>query len=270
MKAKISWFICSMMFSVTALCAPFELKVERIYSPNLLKDPQFSQSGKNIWIFANYSNTEGVSWKFSNGILRLNTPGNAYSYMTQSNIPVQEGKRYYVGSTRRCSSRSLMWVTTPQYHDGKHSQFPPFSDTTIFCVANPPTYKDAPKLLSQFISADLLLDYDNWQTLGKEFVVPKGKNITFYDFRIGAYGGIPGWIEFKDPEFCEAAMEYKISFESSTPVTIQLLSASGKVRTSRKFDGKPGIQTTSFKVPSRLEHLKIRISDAKQQFTTEL
>lgn len=267
---KFTGIICATMCAATALCAPFALKVERIYSPNLLKDPQFSQTGKNIWIFANYSKTERISCEFSDGILRINTPGNAYSYMTQPNIPVQEGKRYYVGSTRRCTSRSLMWVTTPQYHDGKNSQHPPFSDTTIFFVANPPTYKDAAKLLAQFISEKFLIDYNNWQTLGKEFVVPKGKNITFYDFRIGAYGGVPGWIEFKDPEFCEAAMEYKISFESAEPVTIQLLSAAGKIRSTRKFAGKTGTQSTIFKVSSRLEHLKIRISDGKQQFTTEL
>lgn len=197
------------------------MEVRKIPEANLLKNPRFQTEKNNPvpanWSFSDYSKSPGFEYQTINGIFQIRTAGGLYGYLMQSNIPVEEGEKYFAEAWVKLNSRALLWCITMQYDDKLGAFQDPKSSTRIYSIANPAHGEKLVAELQYFINPDYLLPVSStkWNRCALEFTVPEGRKITGYDFRIGAYGGDAGWIEIKDPYFSRSRQKLLIHLRGS-------------------------------------------------------
>ena len=242
-KLFLPLLICSVISAFAA--EPFSIKVEKIYPPNQLPNPEFKKAADGSvphWFFGDFSKRGGFTHSVNDGEVFIETTGKNYGYFSSDHVPVEEGVTYYAGAKMRSSSKALIWMETRQYNDKISPYFPPYSNTKVFLQqlepSSDPVLKEELKL---FIDPQYIIDSDTWITGGKEFTVPVGHGVNKYIFMLGCYGGRAGFFRYKEPFVVKAEHQIKITLDGKNLKQLNILTASGKLISTHQL--KPDAET---------------------------
>ena len=247
-----------------------EVKIRTTYSPNLLENPNFqNRNGKKFpdgWVFSNMANGKGIQGRVEKNsqsgcnMLRIDTPGDLPGYWSQAKpIPVKEGVTYYARiDIKSENTRTLLWLQTEQWHDGKNPLNPPLSQTRIFSYIDGSRSKESADEIGLFVDPQFVKGHnkDEWYTLSLEFTVPLSQGVTDYDFRAGAYFGSAGWILLQNPYLGEA--KRRVRFEVSGYALASMTVHDSTNKQLAEFKLKPDREksSVSMELPSCKESYK--------------
>lgn len=260
--------LCLLLLMTAVLCCEadtFTIKVEKIYPPNILPNPEFKKAADGSvpkWEFRDFSKRGGFSCSVDNGIVTVTNKIKSYAYYCCFDVPVEEGVTYYAGGSMRSATKALIWLETPQYNDKYPPYYPPYSNTRIFALqAEPSTDPVLNKELHFFIDREFIIDSTTWITGGKEFTVPKGHGVKTYNFMMGCYGGTPGYVSYKNPFLVKSAHQVKITLNGKN-FTQAVIYRRPRIKLSaHKLDPAAEKQTFTGKLPSRSGGYFIELSD---------
>ncbi len=248
----------------------FSLKIEKIYPPNILPNPEFKTAADGTvpgWQFIDFSKRGGFTFSINNGVVTITNSIKSYAYYTCFNVPVEEGTTYYAGGSMRSATKALIWLETLQYSDKLPPYYPPYSNTTIFALqAEPSTDPVLNKELKLFLDPEYIVDSSTWITGGKEFTVPKGHGITKYNFMAGCYGGKPGHVSYKMPFLVKAEHRVKITLYGKNFTSAAIFRRPRQQISVHKLDPVAAEQSIEGILPSRLDSYFIELtgSDGKK------
>lgn len=243
----------------------FSLKIEKIYPPNILPNPELKKAADGTvpgWKFVDFSKRGGFTFSVDNGVVTITNNIKSYAYYTSFNVPVEEGVTYYAGGSMRSATKALIWLETLQYNDKRPPYYPPYSNTRIFALqAEPSTDPVLNKELQLFIDPAYIVDSSTWITGGKEFTVPKGHGVTRYNFMAGCYGGKPGHVSYKNLFLVKAEHRAKITLNGRNFTSAVIFRRPRQELSQHRLDPSAKEQSFEAFLPSRTVTYFIELTD---------
>lgn len=269
----IKWTFLVFLLTAGFQMRAIEVDILELRQPNLIRNPGFGNLQRPKWLpehwrFENCSQKAGFEYNFKNGEAYLFTSGRLFGYFLQSGIPVEEGKRYYIGAKVKLNTTTLMWIRTTDYHDGLDTQNHPRSNTNLFaCLLRPEQGKELFDELQYFINPELLLKFGDkdWTLCESELVVPKGKGVKTYAYRIGSLGGEEGWLRVKEPVFRLAERHLTVTVRGEKCRELVLFHSNGSVMERHKLNPETASQKVELILPSTISSYYIEIIDNNNQ-----
>lgn len=259
------WLISCLALPLMLLAGESEsLKLRCIPSPNLVRNADFSQLDEKglprEWSFDNCSRSPEFKSQVvrhpEGNYLAIDTAWIKFGYWLQ-NVPVEEGKTYWAAAEVQSDAPGLaIWLRCQP--TGKIAGRPTGKTEYLF-HANLRNGDEMKEMLKDFIDEELLsvLSSKNWNTLGKEIVVPRDRGIKICAMRIGIYGGRAGQGRYRNPVFREAktTLQAKITGTGWT----QLRAVGAKPETV-KLDPSKAEQNVSMVLPHAGRIYKVELS----------
>ena len=263
-KLLLSALTCGALICCGA--EPFSLKVEKIYPPNQLPNPEWKKAADGSvphWFFEDHSKRGGFTCRVENGEVIIETTGKNYGYYTCKEVPVKEGVTYFAGAEMRCSSKALIWMETRQYNDKLSPYYPPYSNTRIFLQqAEPSADPVLNRELRWFVDPENIIDSETWISGGKEFTVPTGHGVDKYIFMLGCYGGRAGFFRYRNPVVTEAAHQVKITLTGKGLKRLNICDSLNRLISTHELAPEAAEQQIVGKLPSRVTSYFAEIIDA--------
>jgi hypothetical protein len=121
--------------------------------------------------------------------------------------------------------------------------------------------------LQYFINPELLLKFGDkdWTLCESELVVPKGKGVKTYAYRIGSLGGEEGWLRVKEPVFRLAERHLTITVRGEKCRELVLFHSNGSVMERHKLNPETASQKVELILPSTISSYYIEIIDNNNQ-----
>lgn len=271
LSGQLIFFLCLSM----AAAEPFELKIDKEYAPNLLKNPGFEELNNDskplFWQFDNCSSSKELEPIILNeGAIGRNsaavkTAGNLFGYWMQE-VKVSEDKTYYAHVNFKVSGpRALLWVKTAEYSDKKSPLHHPKSSTEIYAKAYPEHGEELRKVLQYFIDPFYIqaVSSSEWNLYAMEFTVPPGHNITKYAVRAGAYGGNSGWVMIDDVYIGLSQYKLKLEISGLNLKKFKIMTQAGNTVALKELASSSSVQSFEIELPSRTERYFVEVEDTQ-------
>lgn len=240
------------------------LKLRCVSSPNLVRNADFSQRNESglplEWVFDNCSKspefrTEIVQ-KNDGNILAVNSVWEKFGYWLQ-NVPVQEGKSYYVSCDVQSDAPNVaLWL---KYQATKKPEKKTQARLSHVFSRTLRYGDDMKSILRDFVDENLLITLSpvNWSRLDAEVVIPEDYGIGTCEFRVGVWGGNAGEARYRNPVFRESAarLEADISGKGWTSLTVK-----GANPEAVELDPEKDRQSVSVVLPKVLKVYEVKLS----------